>query len=107
MSENMKKKLAIFAAGTGGHVYPGISIANQLIAENIDIIWIIICIITTKYWITHFLFIFMIKLIYKLIQKFLKSLGWDMNVQIDGKIKENSKVNKIVLNNQYASDKKI
>ena len=40
MSENMKKKLAIFAAGTGGHVYPGISIANQLIAENIDIIWI-------------------------------------------------------------------
>ena len=40
MSENRKKKLAIFAAGTGGHVYPGISIANQLIAENIDIIWI-------------------------------------------------------------------
>ncbi len=40
----------------------------------------------------------MIKLIYKLIQKFLKFLGWDMNVQIDGKIKENSKVNKIVLN---------
>ena len=38
MSENTKKKLAIFAAGTGGHVYPGISIANQLIAENIDII---------------------------------------------------------------------
>ena len=40
MSENTKKKLAIFAAGTGGHVYPGISIANQLIAENIDVIWI-------------------------------------------------------------------
>ena len=40
----------------------------------------------------------MIKLIYKLIQKFLKLLNWNINVQIDGKIRQNSKINKIVLN---------
>ena len=49
----------------------------------------------------------MIKLIYKLIQKFLKFLGWDMNVQIDGKIKENSKVNNMdqkINNDQTTND---
>jgi len=26
----IKKKIAIFAAGTGGHIYPGLSIAKEL-----------------------------------------------------------------------------
>ena len=35
-----KKKIIIFAAGTGGHIYPGLSIANFLISKNISILWI-------------------------------------------------------------------
>jgi len=34
------KKIVIFAAGTGGHVYPGLSIANELLSENISVSWI-------------------------------------------------------------------
>ena len=34
------KKIVIFAAGTGGHVYPGLSIANELLSENISVFWI-------------------------------------------------------------------
>jgi len=37
---NNKHKVAIFAAGTGGHVYPGLSIARELIKQDVDIIWI-------------------------------------------------------------------
>ena len=39
MSTN-KKKIAIFAAGTGGHVYPGLSIAKELMNKDISILWI-------------------------------------------------------------------
>ena len=39
MSTN-KKRIAIFAAGTGGHVYPGLSIAKELINKDISILWI-------------------------------------------------------------------
>ncbi len=35
-----EKKVIIFAAGTGGHIYPGISIAKELIKNNINILWI-------------------------------------------------------------------
>ena len=35
-----KKRVMIFAAGTGGHIYPGISIAKELIKKNIGILWI-------------------------------------------------------------------
>ena len=35
-----KKKIAIFAAGTGGHVYPGLSIAKELMRNDISILWI-------------------------------------------------------------------
>ena len=35
-----KKKIAIFAAGTGGHVYPGLSIAKELVRNDISILWI-------------------------------------------------------------------
>ena len=35
-----KKRVMIFAAGTGGHIYPGISIAKELIKNNIGILWI-------------------------------------------------------------------
>ena len=35
-----QKKIIIFAAGTGGHIYPGLSIANFLISKNISILWI-------------------------------------------------------------------
>ena len=35
---NNKHKVAIFAAGTGGHVYPGLSIARELIKQDVDII---------------------------------------------------------------------
>ncbi|MAR77418.1 MAG: undecaprenyldiphospho-muramoylpentapeptide beta-N-acetylglucosaminyltransferase [Gammaproteobacteria bacterium] len=35
-----EKKIIIFAAGTGGHIYPGISIAKELIKNNIKILWI-------------------------------------------------------------------
>ena len=34
------KKIIIFAAGTGGHVYPGLSIANELMRNNISVLWI-------------------------------------------------------------------
>lgn len=34
------KKIIIFAAGTGGHIYPGLSIANFLKSKNISILWI-------------------------------------------------------------------
>jgi len=34
------KKIVIFAAGTGGHVYPGLSIANMLLSKNISVSWI-------------------------------------------------------------------
>ena len=34
------KKIVIFAAGTGGHIYPGLSIAHMLISENISVSWI-------------------------------------------------------------------
>lgn len=37
---NNKHKVVIFAAGTGGHVYPGLSIARELIKQDVDIIWI-------------------------------------------------------------------
>ena len=37
---NENKKIVIFAAGTGGHVYPGLSIANELLSENISVSWI-------------------------------------------------------------------
>ena len=36
----IKKKIAIFAAGTGGHVYPGLSIAKELMNKGITILWI-------------------------------------------------------------------
>ena len=35
-----KKKIVIFAAGTGGHVYPGVSIAKELMRNDISILWI-------------------------------------------------------------------
>ena len=35
-----KKKIVIFAAGTGGHVYPGLSIAKELIKYDVSILWI-------------------------------------------------------------------
>ena len=38
--ETKEKKIIIFAAGTGGHIYPGISIAKELIKNNIKILWI-------------------------------------------------------------------
>jgi len=38
--EIKEKKIIIFAAGTGGHIYPGISIAKELIKNNIKILWI-------------------------------------------------------------------
>ena len=38
--ETKEKKIIIFAAGTGGHIYPGISIAKELIKNNIRILWI-------------------------------------------------------------------
>ncbi len=38
--EIYEKKVIIFAAGTGGHIYPGISIARELIKNNIKILWI-------------------------------------------------------------------
>ena len=34
------KKIVIFAAGTGGHVYPGLSISNMLLSKNISVSWI-------------------------------------------------------------------
>jgi len=34
------KKIIIFAAGTGGHVYPGLSIANELLSKNVSVSWI-------------------------------------------------------------------
>ena len=34
------KKIIIFAAGTGGHVYPGLSIAKELMLNNIIVLWI-------------------------------------------------------------------
>ena len=34
------KKIIIFAAGTGGHIYPGLSIANFLKSKNISVLWI-------------------------------------------------------------------
>ena len=39
MKEN-KRNLIILAAGTGGHVYPGLSIAKKLILKDVNISWI-------------------------------------------------------------------
>lgn len=36
----IKKKITIFAAGTGGHIYPGLSIAKELMERDISILWI-------------------------------------------------------------------
>jgi len=33
-------KIAIMAGGTGGHIFPGIAVANELIKNNVDIIWL-------------------------------------------------------------------
>ena len=38
--ENKKEKIVIFAAGTGGHIYPGLSIAKELISKNVSVLWI-------------------------------------------------------------------
>lgn len=38
--KNIQKKIVIFAAGTGGHIYPGLSIANYLISKDISVLWI-------------------------------------------------------------------
>ena len=35
-----EKKIIIFAAGTGGHIYPAIPIAKELIKQNIPVLWI-------------------------------------------------------------------
>ena len=35
-----EKKIIIFAAGTGGHIYPAIPIAKELIKQNISVLWI-------------------------------------------------------------------
>jgi UDP-N-acetylglucosamine--N-acetylmuramyl-(pentapeptide) pyrophosphoryl-undecaprenol N-acetylglucosamine transferase len=35
-----QKKIVIFAAGTGGHIYPGISIAKKIIQNNVSVVWI-------------------------------------------------------------------
>ena len=35
-----QKKIVIFDAGTGGHIYPGISIAKELIQNNVSVVWI-------------------------------------------------------------------
>lgn len=40
----------------------------------------------------------MIRLIYKLIQKIFKIFKWNISIQLDGKNKKDSKVNKIILN---------
>lgn len=40
----------------------------------------------------------MLKLIYKLIQKILKFFNWNMAVQLDGKNRDKSKINKIIFN---------
>jgi UDP-N-acetylglucosamine--N-acetylmuramyl-(pentapeptide) pyrophosphoryl-undecaprenol N-acetylglucosamine transferase len=33
-------KIAIMAGGTGGHIFPGIAVANELIKHNVDVIWL-------------------------------------------------------------------
>ena len=38
--KEIKKNLVILAAGTGGHVYPGLCIAKNLILKNVNIFWI-------------------------------------------------------------------
>ena len=38
--ENKKEKKKIFAAGTGGHIYPGLSIAKELISKNVSVLWL-------------------------------------------------------------------
>ena len=37
---NAKKKVIFSAGGTGGHVYPALAIAKNLILENYDVLWI-------------------------------------------------------------------
>ena len=37
---NAKKKVIFSAGGTGGHVYPALAIAKNLISENYDVLWI-------------------------------------------------------------------
>ena len=34
------KKIAILASGTGGHIYPALSIANEYIIRGYKILWI-------------------------------------------------------------------
>lgn len=40
INANNKKKLLILAGGTGGHIFPGLEIANYLIKKNWEIRWI-------------------------------------------------------------------
>ena len=35
-----QNKIVIFAAGTGGHIYPGISIAKELIQNGFSVLWV-------------------------------------------------------------------
>jgi len=37
---NANKKILIIAGGTGGHIYPGIAIADYLKAKDFSIIWL-------------------------------------------------------------------
>lgn len=33
-------KIAIMAGGTGGHIFPGLAVANELMSKNIEVVWL-------------------------------------------------------------------